>query len=114
MKLKILVTAGDGIGPEVTNEAVAVLKEVAALGGHELTFTARRIGGVAIVADGTPLPGDTYSMLAIQVSISTGKYGAFIWFDRRCSMSAAVSPGPKNRIFHAGEKAGGKNGRPQM
>ena len=30
MHLKILVTAGDGIGPEVTNEAVAVLKEVAA------------------------------------------------------------------------------------
>ena len=34
MKLKILVTAGDGIGPEVTNEAVAVLREVAELGGH--------------------------------------------------------------------------------
>ena len=32
MKLKILVTAGDGIGPEVTNEAVAVLREVAAAG----------------------------------------------------------------------------------
>ncbi len=39
MQLKILVTAGDGIGPEVTNEAVAVLKEVAALGGHDFTFT---------------------------------------------------------------------------
>ena len=26
MKMRILVTAGDGIGPEVTNEAVAVLK----------------------------------------------------------------------------------------
>ena len=32
MKLKILVTAGDGIGPEVTNEAVAVLRDVADLG----------------------------------------------------------------------------------
>ena len=38
MKLKILVTAGDGIGPEVTNEAVAVLKEVAELGGHEFAY----------------------------------------------------------------------------
>ena len=36
MKLKILITAGDGIGPEVTNEAVSVLKEVAQLGGHTL------------------------------------------------------------------------------
>ena len=32
MNLRILVVAGDGIGPEVTNEAVAVMKEVAALG----------------------------------------------------------------------------------
>ena len=38
MKLKILVMAGDGIGPEVTNEAVAVLKQVAAQGGHEFAF----------------------------------------------------------------------------
>ena len=30
MKLRILVTAGDGIGPEVTSEAVAVLKETGA------------------------------------------------------------------------------------
>jgi isocitrate/isopropylmalate dehydrogenase len=36
MNLKILITAGDGIGPEVTNEAVSVLKEVAQLGGHTL------------------------------------------------------------------------------
>ena len=59
MKLKILVVAGDGIGPEVTGEAVAVLREVAQLGGHEFTFSERRIGGVAIVQDGTPLPADT-------------------------------------------------------
>jgi 3-isopropylmalate dehydrogenase len=59
MKLRILVVAGDGIGPEVTNEAVAVLKDVAALSGHEFTFAERRIGGVAIVQDGTPLPDET-------------------------------------------------------
>ena len=39
MQLKILVVAGDGIGPEVTNEAVSVLQDVAEVGGHELTFT---------------------------------------------------------------------------
>ena len=59
MNLKILVTAGDGIGPEVTNEAVAVLQDVAELGGHKLEITAKRIGGVAIVNDGSPLPKDT-------------------------------------------------------
>ncbi len=59
MKLNILVVAGDGIGPEVTGEAVAVLNEIAAQGGHEFTFTEKRIGGVAIVSDGTPLPKET-------------------------------------------------------
>jgi 3-isopropylmalate dehydrogenase len=59
MKLKILVTAGDGIGPEVTNEAVAVLKEIAAAGGHDFTFNEKRIGGVAILQDETPLPKET-------------------------------------------------------
>ncbi len=59
MKLKILVTAGDGIGPEVTNEAVAVLKVIASIGGHEFTFDEKRIGGVAIVKDETPLPKET-------------------------------------------------------
>jgi 3-isopropylmalate dehydrogenase len=59
MKLKILVTAGDGIGPEVTGEAVAVLKEIAAVGGHDFAFDEKRIGGVAIVQDETPLPKET-------------------------------------------------------
>ena len=36
MKLKILVTAGDGIGPEIVKEALAVLNEVAQAGGHTL------------------------------------------------------------------------------
>ena len=39
MKLKILVTAGDGIGPEVTSEAVSVLQIVAKAGGHEIAVT---------------------------------------------------------------------------
>jgi len=59
MKLRILVTAGDGIGPEVTNEAIGVMQTVAALSGHTLEFESKRIGGVAIVQDGTPLPQET-------------------------------------------------------
>ena len=38
MKLKIAVLAGDGIGPEVTHEAVNILKAVAEFGGHDFTF----------------------------------------------------------------------------
>jgi len=36
MKLKILVTPGDGIGPEITEQAIAVLQEAAAASGHTL------------------------------------------------------------------------------
>jgi 3-isopropylmalate dehydrogenase len=75
MKLRILVVAGDGIGPEVTNEAVAVLGEVAELGGHEFTFAERRIGGVAIVQDGTPLPADTLEEALASDAVLLGAVG---------------------------------------
>ena len=75
MKLKILVTAGDGIGPEVTDEAVAVLKEIAAPGGHDFTFTEKRIGGVAIVQDGTPLPSDTLKAALDSDAVLLGAVG---------------------------------------
>lgn len=75
MKLKILVVAGDGIGPEVTHEAVAVLNDVAALCGHEFTFTERRIGGVAIVRDGTPLPEETLQEALASQAVLLGAVG---------------------------------------
>jgi 3-isopropylmalate dehydrogenase len=75
MKLKILVVAGDGIGPEVTGEAVAVLKEAAALGGHEFSFSEGRIGGVAIVQDGSPLPPDTLSAALASDAVLLGAVG---------------------------------------
>jgi 3-isopropylmalate dehydrogenase len=59
MKLKIAILAGDGIGPEVTREAVNILKAVAEFGGHDLSFTEALIGGVAITVEGTPLPKQT-------------------------------------------------------
>jgi 3-isopropylmalate dehydrogenase len=75
MKLKILITAGDGIGPEVTNEAVSVLKEVADLGGHTLSLDHKRIGGVAIVQDGTPLPADTLAAALSSDAVLLGAVG---------------------------------------
>jgi 3-isopropylmalate dehydrogenase len=75
MHLKILITAGDGIGPEVTNEAVSVLKEVVQLGGHTLTLDHKRIGGVAIVNDGTPLPADTLAAALDSDAVLLGAVG---------------------------------------
>jgi 3-isopropylmalate dehydrogenase len=75
MKLKIVVVAGDGVGPEVTGEAVAVLREVAALRGHEFTFDEHRIGGVAIVKDGTPLPAETLEAAQSADAVLLGAVG---------------------------------------
>jgi 3-isopropylmalate dehydrogenase len=75
MKLNILVVAGDGIGPEVTGEAVAVMKETAALGGHEFAFSDRRIGGVAIVQDGKPLPKETLDAALASDAVLLGAVG---------------------------------------
>jgi len=59
MKLKIAVLAGDGIGPEVTAEATAVLRAVAAAGGHTFEYIELPVGGTAITNFGTPLPDKT-------------------------------------------------------
>jgi 3-isopropylmalate dehydrogenase len=75
MKLKLLVTAGDGIGPEVTNEAVAVLEAVAALSGLELELDYKRIGGIAIVQDGTPLPQETLQAALAADAVLLGAVG---------------------------------------
>jgi len=59
MKLKIAVLAGDGIGPEVTAEATAVLRAVAAAGGHTFEYVELPVGGIAITNFGTSLPEKT-------------------------------------------------------
>jgi 3-isopropylmalate dehydrogenase len=59
MKLNILVLPGDGIGAEVTREAVRVLERVAEKYGHELHMAEGLLGGVAIHRTGTPFPEET-------------------------------------------------------
>ena len=59
MHFKIALLAGDGIGPEVTSEAVKVLEKVGAAGGHTFDCVPLLIGGIAITAHGTPLPDET-------------------------------------------------------
>jgi 3-isopropylmalate dehydrogenase len=75
MKLKIAVLAGDGIGPEVTHEAVSILKAVAELGGHDFTFTPGLLGGVAITAHGTPLPPATLDLALESDAVLLGAVG---------------------------------------
>jgi len=59
MNLNILVLPGDGIGTEVTREAVRVLRHVARKWNHNLKLTEGLLGGVAIHKTGGPLPEET-------------------------------------------------------
>ncbi len=75
MKLKVAILAGDGIGPEVTREAVSLLKAVAEFGAHDFTFPEALIGGVAITATGTPLPQQTLDLALSSDAVLLGAVG---------------------------------------
>src|ERR1035437_2367856 len=75
MRLKIAILAGDGIGLEVTNEAVNILKAVAEFGGHDFTFVPLLVGGVAIDATGSPLPTATLDACLESDAVLMGAVG---------------------------------------
>ncbi len=59
MNLKICVCPGDGIGTEVTREAIRVLEHVAKKFNHTLQLSEALLGGIAIHKTGSPFPEDT-------------------------------------------------------
>jgi len=76
MKLKITILEGDGIGPEVTREAVRVLRTIAMLHGHEFNFEQKLIGGAAIRQTGSPLPTATLDACLAGDAVLLGAVGS--------------------------------------
>ncbi|NLI45570.1 MAG: 3-isopropylmalate dehydrogenase [Acidobacteria bacterium] len=76
MDLNILVLPGDGIGPEVTREAVKVLETVAGTGGHRLEVTDGVIGGAALCSTGHPLPPETRDRARKSGAVLLGAVGS--------------------------------------
>src|ERR1700736_5104727 len=62
MQLNVLILPGDGIGAEVTREAVKVLEHVAKQFQHRVSLSEGLLGGVAIHKTGTPLPQETIDL----------------------------------------------------
>ncbi len=60
MDLKIAVLAGDGIGPEISVQGVAVMEAVCRKFNHNVTFTEALCGAAAIDAVGDPFPEETF------------------------------------------------------
>jgi 3-isopropylmalate dehydrogenase len=88
MKARIAVLGGDGIGPEVTAEAVRVLQAVAQRFGHDFTFVEALVGGAAIDASGSALPPRTIDACRESAAVLLGAVGGPKWSDP----SARVRP----------------------
>jgi 3-isopropylmalate dehydrogenase len=76
MLLKLTILPGDGIGPEVTEQAVLVLQAVADGFGHQLQLQHKLIGGAALAATNDPLPADTVQACLASGAVLLGAVGS--------------------------------------
>ena len=75
MKLKIALLAGDGIGPEIIEQAVKVSNSVAKKFNHEITWTPALTGAAAIDAVGEPYPDETHEICLNSDAVLFGAIG---------------------------------------
>src|SRR5271163_1915910 len=75
MQLRVTSLPGDGIGPEVTSQAICVLEEVASGFGHDLELDEKEIGGAALEKFGDPLPGSTIQACLASQAVLLGAVG---------------------------------------
>ena len=76
MQLRVTTLPGDGIGPEVTSQAICVLEEVASSFGHDLELDEKDIGGVALTKFGIPLPDSTIQACLGSQAVLLGAVGS--------------------------------------
>ncbi|MGA1773072.1 MAG: 3-isopropylmalate dehydrogenase [Flavobacteriaceae bacterium] len=75
MKMNIALLAGDGIGPEVTAEAVKVSNAIAEVYGHQIEWRPALTGAAAIDAVGDPYPPETHEICASSDAVLFGAIG---------------------------------------
>ncbi|HLZ43051.1 MAG TPA: 3-isopropylmalate dehydrogenase [Candidatus Sulfotelmatobacter sp.] len=76
MLLKFTALPGDGIGPEVTEQAVLVLQAIADAFGHQMQLQRKPIGGAALMAANDPLPTDTIQACVGSRAVLLGAVGS--------------------------------------
>jgi 3-isopropylmalate dehydrogenase len=79
MKKNIVLLPGDGIGPEVTRAAAAVLRECAHEFSHQFDMHEFPMGGAAIDATGVPLPAETLEACRKADAVFLGAVGGAKW-----------------------------------
>jgi 3-isopropylmalate dehydrogenase len=86
MNARIALCPGDGIGPEVVDEARKVLDATADHFGHRFTYTEHLIGGTAIDFTGSALPDETMVACASAKAVLLGAVGGPKWDDPKASV----------------------------
>ena len=81
MRAAIAVLPGDGIGPEVAEAAVAVLRATGERFGHQFDFEEALIGGIAIDETGEALPAETLALCRAADAVFLGAVGGPKWSD---------------------------------
>mgnify|MGYP003321522119 CR=1 FL=1 len=88
MEKNIALLRGDGIGPEVTAEAVKVLDTVAAKFGHTFSYDPVLIGGCSIDRHGVPITEEALSVCKASDGVLLGAVGGPKWD----TLPAAIRP----------------------
>jgi 3-isopropylmalate dehydrogenase len=75
MEMNIALLPGDGIGPEVVDQAVKVVKAIGEKFGHKITFETALTGAAAIDAVGVPYPDETHAVCLRSDAVLFGAIG---------------------------------------
>ena len=75
MEMKIGVIKGDGIGPEIVEEAMKVLDQTAKVYGHSISYTQLLMGGASIDVNGVPLTEETLQLAKDSDAVLMGSIG---------------------------------------
>ena len=76
MKLKLAILPGDGIGPEIIEQAMKVVRTVCERYNHKLTYETALAGACAIEACGNPYPEDTHTLCMQSDAVLFGAIGS--------------------------------------
>ena len=82
MNFNIAVMPGDGIGPEIVEEAKKILDTVGSRYGHSFNYTEVKIGGISIDTYGEPLTQEALETAKASDAVLLGAVGGVVGKDK--------------------------------
>ncbi|MGL1889075.1 MAG: 3-isopropylmalate dehydrogenase [Reichenbachiella sp.] len=101
MDFKIGVLAGDGIGPEIVEQAIKVMDAVATKFGHKFNYTEALVGAIAIDETGNPYPDETHQVCLDSDAVLFGAIG-----DPKYDNNPAAKVRPEQGLLGMRQKLG--------